>query len=79
MDVVALNEETGDILFCEVKWRKNVNAETLLADLKRKATLVDWNRGKRNEWYAIVAKSFKRRSEDALCLDLNDIRLLLTR
>ncbi len=77
IDVVALNEETSDILFCEVKWRKNVNAETLLADLKRKATLVDWNRGKRNEWYCIAAKSFKRRAEGALCLDLRDMGAVL--
>jgi len=74
IDVVALSEETNDILFCEVKWSRNVNASAILAELKRKAELVDWNKDKRNESFCIAAKSFKRRTKDALCMDLNDIK-----
>jgi AAA+ ATPase superfamily predicted ATPase len=77
IDVVALNDETRDILFCEVKWSDNVNAETLLADLKRKSTLVEWNSGKRNEHYCIIARTFKRRTSAAICIDVNDIKTLL--
>lgn len=77
IDVVALNEETRDILFCEVKWSKNIKAEGILSDLRRKAAMVEWNKEKRREWYCVVAKSFKGTTKDGLCLDLDQIGEIL--
>lgn len=77
IDVVALNEENKEILFCECKWQDRVNAEKIFEELKEKATHVDWNNEERKEHYAIVAKSFSRRTE-AICFDLNDLEKIIT-
>lgn len=77
IDVVALNEDNKEILFCECKWQDRVNAEKIFEELKEKATHVDWNNEERKEHYAIVAKSFSRRTE-AICIDLNDLEKIIT-
>ncbi|MBU2638129.1 MAG: ATP-binding protein [Nanoarchaeota archaeon] len=73
IDIVAVNDIKSRILFAECKWKGNVDASALLSELKRKAGLVDWNKGKRKESYAIFAKSFKKKDDGALCLGLKDI------
>jgi len=75
MDIVALNEPEKGILFAECKWSENVDAPTILAELKKKAELVEWNGGKRKEKYAIFAKSFGRRTDEegVLLFDLKDL------
>jgi len=73
IDIVAINEERKQILFTECKWKDKVNAEKILKELKEKAKFVDWNLGKRKEHYCVIAKSFSRKSEDALCFDLRDL------
>jgi len=59
IDIVALDEETKKILFCECKWRNNVNAENIFEELKEKAKYVEWNNDRREEYFAVFAKSFK--------------------
>jgi len=49
IDIVALNEKNKEILFCECKWKRGVNAEKVLAELKEKAQHVQWNNQKRKE------------------------------
>jgi hypothetical protein len=57
IDIIALNDETKEILFGECKWRdKKVDAK-LVEDLKEKSRLVDWNKNKRKEYFAIFSKS----------------------
>ncbi len=58
IDIVALNEQTGEILFCECKWQDNVNSEKIYEELKEKAKFVNWNNKNRKEYYAVVARSF---------------------
>ncbi len=77
IDVVALNAETKEILFVECKWKDDVNAERVLADLKGKAEHVLWFNTSRTEHFAVFAKSFSRRSDDCLCFDLNDLERIL--
>jgi AAA+ ATPase superfamily predicted ATPase len=77
IDVVALNEETKEILFCECKWQDKVNAEKIFEELKKKARYVDWNNNTRKERYAIVAKSFTKRTEHAICIDLKDLEKII--
>ncbi len=78
IDVVALNEETKYILFCECKWQDKVNAEKIFEELKKKVKYVDWNNENRKERYAIVAKSFSKRTEHAICIDLNKLKKIIT-
>lgn len=78
IDIVALNEETKDILFAECKWQDRVGAKRVLQELKEKAKCVQWNNGKRKEHFAIFAKSFKERTkeEGLMLFDLKDIERL---
>ncbi len=78
IDVVALNEENKEILFCECKWQDRVNAGKIFEELKEKATHVYWYNEKRREHYAIVAKSFTKRAEHAICIDLKDLEKMIT-
>ncbi len=75
IDIVALNEKTKEILFCECKWKNKVNAEKVLAELKEKAQHVQWNNQKRKEHYAVFAKSFSKKvkEENVHCFDLKDL------
>jgi hypothetical protein len=73
IDIVALNEKTGDAFFIECKWKNNVDAEGVLDGLKRKASCVYWNK-KMKEHYCIMAKSFSgSRPDDCMLFDIKDI------
>ncbi|MDP2754110.1 MAG: ATP-binding protein [Nitrospirota bacterium] len=76
IDIVALNDDTKEILFCECKWQDKVNAKKVVAELKEKAKFVLWNNDKRKEYYAVFAKSFKdkRKELDSMLFDLNDLK-----
>ncbi|MEM2902854.1 MAG: ATP-binding protein [Candidatus Bathyarchaeia archaeon] len=79
IDVVALNSETRNILFCECKWQENVNAEEAVNDLKEKSKFVRWHNDERIEHYAIFAKSFKEKFKEpnVLLFDLKDLEKTL--
>jgi AAA+ ATPase superfamily predicted ATPase len=77
IDIVALNEQTHEILFCECKWQKNVNSEIIYQELKEKATFVNWNNKDRKEYYAVAARSFSIKTGHARCIDLNEIEKVL--
>ena len=64
IDLVALNEKSRQILFVECKWQSKVNAEKMVKELAEKANYVEWNLGKRKEYYAIFARSFSKRIEE---------------
>lgn len=73
IDIVALNEQTREILFAECKWKEKVNAQKVLVELKEKAKYVKWPSKK--QYYAIFAKSFKRKikEKNVFLFDLKDI------
>ncbi len=75
IDILGLNEARKEILFVECKWQKNSDCRKILAELRQKAELVDWNKGNRKERYAIFAKSFKERlqEKDVILFDLADL------
>jgi len=72
IDIVTLNESKKQILFGECKWQNRVNANKILADLKEKTRYMNWKKDSRKEYYAIFAKSFKKRA-GCYCFDLKDI------
>ncbi len=75
IDILALNEQSGDALFCECKWQKNADAKKIIRELKEKAVCVPWHNGKRREYYAIFAKSFREKIKepDVMLFDLKDM------
>ena len=75
IDIVALNEKNKEILFCECEWKRGVNAEKVLAELKEKSQHVQWHNEKRKEHYAVFAKSFSKKvkEENVHCFDLKDL------
>lgn len=82
IDIVALNEITGEILFGECKWKERVNAEKIVKELSEKAGYVQWHNEKRKEHYAVFAKSFKRKvreldGKEVYCFDLKDLETTL--
>lgn len=75
IDLVALNDQAKEILFCECKWQDKVDAKKVLSELKEKSKFVDWNNDKRTENYAIFAKSFKEKikEQNLMLFDLKDL------
>lgn len=75
IDIVALNEDTKEILFCECKWQDKVDAGKILSELKERSKFVRWHNDKRKESYAIFAKSFREKIKepDLLLFDLKDM------
>ncbi len=75
IDLIALNDTTKEIMFCECKWQEKVDARKIVDELKAKAKFVDWNNGKRLERYCVFAKSFKEKTTDKefLLFDLTDL------
>jgi len=77
IDIVALNEQTHEILFCECKWQNNVNSEIIFKELKEKVKFVNWNNEDRKEYYAVAARSFSKKTGHARCLDMNELENVL--
>ncbi len=83
IDIVALNDQTKEILFAECKWQSRVNAEKVCKELVEKAGYVERHKDKRKEHLAVFAKSFSKRVEEfegrkVFCFDLKDIEKVLT-
>jgi AAA+ ATPase superfamily predicted ATPase len=57
IDVCAVDKESRTILFGECKYRSSKMDVDVFYALKRKATLVDWKRGNRNEMFALFSIS----------------------
>ncbi|MEW6529181.1 MAG: ATP-binding protein [Candidatus Micrarchaeota archaeon] len=79
IDIVSIDENTGNILFGECKWQENVNAVDLTIELAEKASFVDWKKDSRKPTLVIFAKSFSKRiiqTENSVlvyCFDLKDL------
>ncbi|NOR60724.1 MAG: ArsR family transcriptional regulator, partial [Methanosarcinales archaeon] len=57
IDIVAINENTNEILFCECKWQNRKTNVNILTELMDKARHVDWNNDQRKEYYMAASKS----------------------
>ena len=56
IDLVALNEGTKEILFCECKWQKQPVGTEVFQELLEKAKHVDWYREERKEYFSVMAR-----------------------
>lgn len=81
IDLVALNEKTHQILFCECKWKNNVDAKKILRQLREKSLDVEWMNKSRDEYYVVFGKSFREKvyDEKTRCYDMNDIAQICKR
>jgi len=57
MDLVAINSDTKEILFGEVKWSNKPVGTNILNDLLAKAKKVEWHNKERKEKYILFSKS----------------------
>ncbi len=57
IDIVALNENTKEILFCECKWQNRKTDVSIIEELLEKSKFVDWSNDKRKESFAVISKS----------------------
>jgi AAA+ ATPase superfamily predicted ATPase len=57
IDIVALNEKTGDILFCECKWQNKKMDRSVIEDLIQKSEYVEWKNKERINHYAVMSKT----------------------
>lgn len=55
IDVVALNEDEGKILFAECKLKGNKFTVADARRLKEKASAIKWRQGRRKEYYALIS------------------------
>ncbi len=82
VDIVALNEQTKEILFTECKWKDKVDASNIIKELQDKSKSVQWNNKQRKEYYAVFAKSFSKKINElngkkVYCFDLKDIKEII--
>jgi len=82
IDVVCLDKNNKEILFCECKWKDGVNAKKIVKDLIENSKYIDWHKGERKQSYAIFAKSFKEKITEfedypVKCIDLKDLEKML--
>lgn len=57
IDIVALNENTNDILFCECKWQNRKTDIHIIEELLEKSKFVDWNNADRKEHFVVISRS----------------------
>lgn len=80
IDLVALNEDEGKILFGECKLKGSKFTQADVRRLKDKAAAVKWKAGKRKEYYALISaddisEAHKKslRKEDVLAFTIRDM------
>jgi len=82
IDIITLNREKKEISFFECKWSSldTKEAGIILAELKRKAALVNWYNTRRKERYGIIAKEIKEKEKlkgmGYMVFDLGDFAIL---
>jgi hypothetical protein len=57
IDIVALNCDTQDILFCECKWQKRQSDADAIKHLLETAPTVNWRNADRKEHFAFISKA----------------------
>jgi AAA+ ATPase superfamily predicted ATPase len=76
IDIVALNEDTRDILFAECKWQNKRVGISTYHNLMEKSTRVEWHLDKRKEYFALFSKAGftpELKKENVILFDLKEI------
>lgn len=76
IDLIALNEQSREIAFFEVKWKNLSKKESIkiLEELKEKSKHVQWYNDKRKEYFGLIARKIENKEElnEYLTFDLED-------
>lgn len=75
IDIVALNEETKDIMFGECKYTNKLMDIDILNKLEAKSKLVNWNNDDRNERYILFSISGYTDRLKEVCSNRDDVIL----
>jgi len=79
IDAAAVNRRLKKVLFLEAKWKELGYNEALgiIEKLKQKSSNFAWNRGRREEYFGILARNLERKKEliekGYLVFDLRDL------
>jgi len=79
IDLLVVNDESRKVLFMECKWKKLTLKQSLkiLRELEIKAEQVNWNKGKRREFFGLAAKKIAGkdtlREKGFVVFDLDDV------
>lgn len=82
IDLIAIEEKTKQILFCECKWQdlKLKGANNILESLREKSKFVNWNNTDRKEYFGLIARKIERKNElkgkGFVVFDLEDFALV---
>ena len=57
IDIVAMDTDSDDIIFCECKYRNELMGTDVLKALETKSENVAWNKGRRREWFVLFSIS----------------------
>lgn len=82
IDIVALNEQTKEILFAECKWQEKPIGVDVVEGLFKKRDTVDWQKGRREHFIIFSKSGFKKSCSEyceragVLTLNLDDLRRL---
>lgn len=57
IDIIAMNEDTKEVCFCECKWQTDRVGIDLLKELEEKAMFVDWFNKNRIEYNIVISRS----------------------
>ncbi|HME54400.1 MAG TPA: ATP-binding protein [Candidatus Lokiarchaeia archaeon] len=83
IDLMAMDQETDQVLYGSCKWRDNVSAFALLQDLDAVAEQVVWRKDTRITSYILFAKSFAKTCDrfngsDVTCVDLATLQKMMS-
>jgi AAA+ ATPase superfamily predicted ATPase len=85
IDIVALNDTTEEILFCECKYTNRMIDADVYYSLREKTGYVKWGSPDRRETYCLISRSgFTKKmkklakTDGILLFDLNDLENLFT-
>ena len=76
IDGVAINDE-NDVVFIEIKFSSDVDGIKIFRDLKYKSMNVKIKRN--GEFFMVIAKSFKTKSDECINIDFDDIEKIIKR
>ncbi|MBI4171105.1 MAG: ATP-binding protein [Candidatus Aenigmarchaeota archaeon] len=76
IDIIAFNKKAKEMLFCECKWKDNVNPGVIINNLKKKSEHVELFKKGRKDYYAVFVKSFSKKAKEnnVLLFDIHDMK-----
>jgi len=57
IDIIAMNEDSQELCFCECKWKKQEVGLDTLKELEEKTMFVDWFNKTRTEYFMVISRS----------------------